>query len=156
MASRPAVCSLSPAPACALHLYPHCSPVRLPLTLNQTSVSVTVGGVTTTPALYYTSATQLGAVLPSTTPAGNGTITVTYNGQASAPAPIHVVASALGLDTLYGTGNGTGVVTNNTTGLTFGPTSSAMPGQVVVLWGSGIGADTNNDDRTFPLNQDNL
>ncbi len=132
------------------------APGGLPTTLNQTSISVTVGGVTTTPALYYTSATQLGAVLPSTTPPGNGTITVTYNGQASAPAPIHVVASALGLDTLYGTGNGTGVVTNNTTGLTFGPTSSAMPGQVAVLWGSGVGADTNNDDRTFPLKQDNL
>jgi hypothetical protein len=71
----------------------------LPQTLNQTSISVTVNSVTVTPAIYYTSATQLAAVLPSTTPVGNGTITVTYNGAASAPAPIHVVASALGLDT---------------------------------------------------------
>jgi uncharacterized protein (TIGR03437 family) len=132
------------------------APGGLPTTLNQTSISVTVGGVTTTPALYYTSASQLGAVLPSTTPVGKGTITVTYNGQASAPAPIQVAASALGLDTLYGNGFGAGVVTNNSTGLTFGLTSSAMPGQVAVLWGSGVGADTNNDDRTFPLNQDNL
>jgi uncharacterized protein (TIGR03437 family) len=128
----------------------------LPTTLNQTSISVTVGGVTTTPALYYTSATQVAAVLPSTTPGGTGTLTLTYNGQASKAVPIQVAASALGLDTLYGTGNGAGVVTNNLTGVAFGLTSSAMPGQVAVLWGSGVGADTNNDDRTYPLNQDNL
>jgi uncharacterized protein (TIGR03437 family) len=124
--------------------------------LNQTSISVTVGGVTTTPALYYTSATQVAAVLPSTTPVGTGTLTLTYNGQASAPVPIQVAASAVGLDTLYGTGNGAGVATDNNSGLAFGPTHSLMPGQIAVLWGSGIGADTSNDDRTFPMKQNNL
>lgn len=124
--------------------------------MNQTSVSVKVGGVTTTPALYYTSATQLGAVLPSTTPVGSGTLTVTYNGQASPSVPIQVVASAIGLDTLYGTGNGAAVVTDNNTGIPFGLTNSLMPSQIAVLWGSGVGADTDNDDRTFPMNQDNL
>jgi uncharacterized protein (TIGR03437 family) len=127
----------------------------LPTTLNQTSLSVTVNDVTTTPALYYASSTSLAAVLPSTTPVGAGTITVTYNGQISEPAPIQVVPSAVGLDTLYGTGAGTGVVTDvnfNVLGLT----NSAMPGEVVTLWGSGVGADTSNDDRTFPQNQNNL
>lgn len=127
----------------------------LPTTLNQTSISVTVNGVVTTPALYYTSTSQLAAVLPSTTPAGKGAITVTYNGTASAAAPIEVVASALGLDTLYGTGNGAGVATDSN-GNVFGPQSSAMPGQEIILWGSGVGADTSNDDRTFPQKQDNL
>jgi len=127
----------------------------LPLTLNQTSVSVTVGGVTTTPALYYTSATQLAAVLPSTTPAGNGTITVTYQGTPSAKFPIQVVPSALGLDTLYGSGTGSGVVTDGN-GNAFGFTNSAMPGQEVVIWGSGVGGDSANDDRTYPQKQDNL
>ncbi len=127
----------------------------LPTTLNQTSVSVTVNGDTTTPALYYTSANQLAAVLPSTTPVGNGNLTVTYNGQTSTPAPIHVVASAVGLDTLYGTGNGAGVATDSN-GNSFGLTNSAMPGQTIILWGSGIGADSANDDRTYPQTQDNL
>src|SRR5579871_3350653 len=36
----------------------------LPLALNGTSISVTVNGITTTPALYYTSSAQLAAVLP--------------------------------------------------------------------------------------------
>ena len=31
-----------------------------------------------------------------------------------------------------------------------------MPGQVAVLWGSGVGADTGNNDRTYPLTQNNL
>jgi len=141
--SAPAVLQSSAAPG-------------LPTSLNQTSVSVTVNGVTTTPSLYYTSATQVAAVLPSTTPVGTGTLTLTYNGQPSTPVPIQVVTSAVGLDTLYGTGNGAGVATDNGTGMAFGLTKSLMPGQVAVLWGSGIGADTDNDDRTFPLKQDNL
>lgn len=140
--SAPAVLQSSAAPG-------------LPITLNQTTISVTVNGVTTTPALYYTSATQIAAVLPSNTPAGSGTVTVTYNGQTSAAAPIHVVASAPGLDTLYGTGNGAGVATDSN-GNILGLTNSAMPNQIVSLWGSGIGADPNNDDRIFPQKQNNL
>ena len=30
------------------------------------------------------------------------------------------------------------------------PTASASPGQTITIWGSGLGADTANDDRTFP------
>jgi uncharacterized protein (TIGR03437 family) len=144
--------SLSSSTASALQ---SSAPPGLPTSLNQTSISVTVNGVTTTPALYYTSANQLAAVLPSTTPAGNGTITVTYNGQPSAAAPIKVVANAPGLDTLYGTGNGLAVATD-VNGNFFGLTNSATPGQTIVLWGSGLGADQANDDRTYPQKTDNL
>ncbi len=127
----------------------------LPESLNQTSISVTVNGVTTVPSMYYTSATQVAAVLPSTTPAGTGTITLTYNGQTSAAAPIQVVPSALGLDTTYGNGSGQGAITD-ASGNLLGFTHVAQPGQTVVLWGSGVGPDTSNDDRTFPQNQNNL
>ena len=126
----------------------------LPKTLNQTSLSVTINGVTTTPALYYASSNALAAVLPSTTPVGTGTITVTYNGQSS-QAPIQVVPSAVGLDTLYGSGAGAGVVTDASFNV-LGFTNSATPGQVVILWGSGIGADTTNNDTTYPQNENNL
>jgi uncharacterized protein (TIGR03437 family) len=131
------------------------APPGLPLTLNGTSISVTVNGTTTHPPLYYTSPTQLAAVLPSNTPAGTGTITVTNNGQTSAAAQIQVVASALGLDTLYGTGSGPVVATDGA-GNVLGPTNSASPGQSIILWGSGFGADASNDDRTYPLKQNNL
>jgi uncharacterized protein (TIGR03437 family) len=126
----------------------------LPESLNQTSISVTVNGVTTIPSLYYTSATQVAAVLPSTTPVGTGTITLTYNGQNSA-APIQVVQSALGLDTVYGNGSGQGVITDaNYNLIEF--THPAQAGQTVILWGSGVGPDLSNDDRTYPMNQNNL
>ncbi len=44
----------------------------LPQTLNDMTISVTVNGVTTTPAIYYAIPTQVAAVLPSTTPGRHG------------------------------------------------------------------------------------
>jgi len=126
----------------------------LPTALNQTSLSVTVNGVTTTPALYYASSNAVAGVLPSTTPLGTGTITLTYNGQTT-QAPIQVVASAVGLDTLDGAGSGAGVLTDSNFNL-LGLANSATPGQAVTLWGSGVGADTSNSDTTYPQNQNNL
>jgi len=64
----------------------------IPLTLNGASITVVVGSVTTHPALYYTSPTQLAAVLPAATPVGTGTLTVNYRGANSASAAIQVVA----------------------------------------------------------------
>lgn len=126
----------------------------LPLTLDQTSISVTVNGVTTQPAIYYASPKQIDAVLPSATPTGIGTITVTYNNTASSPAQILVTKSAFGIDTLYGTGSGGIVATVGISDIL--PTASAAPGQTITIWGSGLGADPANDDRTFPMKQDNL
>ncbi len=45
-----------------------------PLTLNGASISATVAGVTVHPAIYYTSPTQIAAVLPASTPVGTGTL----------------------------------------------------------------------------------
>jgi uncharacterized protein (TIGR03437 family) len=119
----------------------------IPKTLNGASISVTVNGTTVQPAMYYAIATQIAAVLPSSTPTGTGTITVTYNNTASNAASITVVQSALGLDTYYGTGSGLGVATDTSYNLiTY--TNSAKPGQNIVLWGSGLGADTADSDTT--------
>lgn len=121
----------------------------IPKSLNGASISVTVNGTTVQPAMYYAIATQLAAVLPSSTPAGTGTITVTYNGTPSNAATITVVPSALGLDTYYGTGSGLGVATDAVTGALITYLNSAKPGQNLVLWGSGLGADTADSDTTF-------
>src|SRR5579862_1729404 len=97
----------------------------LPSTLNGANITVAVGGVTTHPALYYTSPTQLAAVLPAATPVGTGTLTVNYKGTNSAPAPIQVVASAVGINQfnqipipggVLNTNVDVGVATDNTTG----------------------------------------
>lgn len=118
----------------------------IPQLLDQTSVSVTVNGQTFTPGLYYVTATAIAGVLPSAATVGDGTITVTYNGQKSNAAPLHVVANALGLDTLYSTGSGIGVATDNNTGAVFTYTNSVKPGGLIVLWGTGLGADTADSD----------
>jgi uncharacterized protein (TIGR03437 family) len=119
----------------------------LPLTLNGASLSVTVNGVTTEPPLYYAIPSQLAAVLPSNTPVGAGTLTLTCNGQ-TAVAPIQVAPTTLGLATISGLGTGQAIVTDaNNKLVTY--TNSAAPGQVVTLWGSGLGASTGDSDITY-------
>ena len=121
----------------------------IPTTLNGATISVTVNGVTTHPGMYYAIPTQIAAVLPSSTPVGTGTITVTYNSTPSATFPIQVVSTALGLDTYYGTGTGLGVATDPVSGALYSYASSATPGKAIVLWGSGLGADTADSDTVF-------
>jgi uncharacterized protein (TIGR03437 family) len=121
----------------------------IPTTLNGASIAVTVNGVTTHPGIYYAIATQLAAVLPSSTPAGTGTLTVTYNGVTSSTEPILVLPTALGFDTYFGSGTGLAVATNASTGALFYYNNSAAPGQTIVLWGSGLGADTADSDTAF-------
>ncbi|HEY4359445.1 MAG TPA: hypothetical protein VGN17_00665 [Bryobacteraceae bacterium] len=117
----------------------------LPLTLNGASITVVVNGVTTHPALYYTSPGQVAAVLPAATPAGTGTLTVTYRGSPSPPAPILVVPAVVGINSYYGS---LGVATDaNGNLLTF--TSSGSPGQTIVLWSTGLGADPADSDTTY-------
>jgi uncharacterized protein (TIGR03437 family) len=106
-----------------------------------TSVQVTVGGTTVSGIMYYTLATQIAAVLPSSTPTGTGTLTVTYNGATSAPAPITVVPNNIGVFTIATTGVGNAVATlaDNTL---VSPTNAPHPGDTVVLWGTGLGPVT--------------
>jgi uncharacterized protein (TIGR03437 family) len=124
--------------------------------LSGTSVSVSVGGTTVQPGLYYVTAGQIAGVLPSSTPTGQATITVTNGSTTSNAFTFQVVQSAFGIDTVYQTGSGQGVVTDaNYKLITFN--YSASPGQAVIIWGSGVGADTKNDDISYPLpHQDNL
>jgi len=118
----------------------------LSLSLNGASISVTVGGVTTHPAIYYTSPGQIAAVLPASTPVGSGTLTVTYNGTASNAAPIVVVPTALGINTYY---TNSGVATDAATGAILTYTNSGTPGENIVLWTTGLGADPADSDNTF-------
>jgi uncharacterized protein (TIGR03437 family) len=121
----------------------------LPQTLNGASISVTAGGVTTHPALYYATATQIAAVLPSSTPTGAGTVTVTYNNQAGSPAAIAIWPTAFGFDSYDQSGSGTGVATDSLNYRLITSTNSAMPGQLMTFWGSGLGADPQDSDTTY-------
>jgi len=92
-------------------------------------------------------------VLPSNLPTGSGTMTVSYGGQTSAGFPITLVGHAFGFD-YYG--GGLAAVTDNSTGALITTTNSARPGETVVFWGAGDGADTNNTDLSPPTHYDNL
>lgn len=118
----------------------------IPLTLNGASITVMVNGVTTRPALYYTTPTQLAAVLPAATPVGFGTLTVTHNGLTSAPAPIQVVPSAVGINSYS---NNLGVATDAVSGALLTFANSGSPGQIIVLWATGLGANPDDSDTTI-------
>jgi uncharacterized protein (TIGR03437 family) len=120
----------------------------LPLTLNGASIAITVAGITSYPALYFASATQIAAVLPSNTPPGTATITVTYNAMTSAPATFQVVPSALGFATMSENGIGEMIATDANYNL-ISPTNSAATSQIITLWGSGLGADIAVSDTTY-------
>lgn len=119
----------------------------IPLTLNGTSVTVVVNGVTTHPALYYTSPGQIAAVLPAATPVGAGALTVTYRGNTSAPAPIQVVASSVGINS-YGVNTG---IATDAVGAVITLNNSASPGQTITLWTTGLGADPADSDTPYTL-----
>jgi uncharacterized protein (TIGR03437 family) len=113
-----------------------------------TSVQITINGTSVNAIMLYTLATQVAAVLPSSTPVGTGTMTVTYNGQTSAPAPITVVKSTFGIFAVNQSGTGQAVLqnVNSATDRPFNsPTESAQPGQVMILWGTGLGPVTGNE-----------
>ncbi len=125
-------------------------------TLNGTSVNVTVGGTTVAALMYYTSVTQVAALLPSNTPVGTGTITVTYNQQVGPARPITVVASNVGIFTVTSDGAGAGIVTNPDYSLVSntqaancgGPNTTcgaANPGDALIVWATGLGPVNGSD-----------
>jgi uncharacterized protein (TIGR03437 family) len=91
---------------------------------------------------------QVNAVMPSNAPLGGVSIRVTYNGQAGNFSPGTVAASSLGIFTVNSAGFGPGIV-QNFLAQNNQPLNSAVatvrPGQVVTLWGTGLGPGLNAD-----------
>ena len=116
----------------------------LPKQLGGTSVEVTVGGSTLPCPMVYAYWRQVAAILPSATPLGDGTIRVKYGGQTSYSATIHVVKASFGIYTTSASGSGPGSITTPNYALnTF--TNPARPGDIIVLWGTGLGAAPGDD-----------
>jgi uncharacterized protein (TIGR03437 family) len=111
--------------------------------------------------MIYTSATQVAGLLPSSITPGTYAVKLTYNSQTSAPQNVTVVARSFGIATSNSAGTGAAQATigsvNNglslarlTSGqLSFGglnwTLTPAHPGDTLVFWGTGGGADTAND-----------
>ncbi len=138
--------------------------------LSGTSVAIASQGSTTVNALmYYTSDTQIAALLPSNAPLGAASIgvTVTYNGQSSPVLRISrgFARSALGLFTVDSSGRGPALVTYPDYSLVSplraancgGPNTTcgaANPGDTLILWGTGLGPIEGNDASGAGLGQD--
>ncbi len=132
--------------------------------LSGTSVTVTVGGTTVNAPMYYTSDTQVAALLLSNTPTGTGTLTVTYNNSTSATAPITVVANNVGLFSIDSSGGGPAIVSYPDYSLVSptkaancgGPNTTcgaANPGDTLILWATGLGPVSGSDVAGAGLGQ---
>jgi uncharacterized protein (TIGR03437 family) len=92
---------------------------------------------------------QINAVMPSNAPLGAVSLRVTYNGQAGIFSPATVTASSLGIFAVNSGGFGPGIV-QNFLAQDNQPINSAVvtarPGQVVTLWGTGLGPGLNADN----------
>ncbi|HKX00766.1 MAG TPA: BACON domain-containing carbohydrate-binding protein [Bryobacteraceae bacterium] len=115
-------------------------------------VKITQGGGSVNALPLYVSAGQINAIMPSNAPLGDVEITVTYNGVTSAPAALHVANTNFGAFNTSG-GSGPGIFQNyiaaaqqplNTR------SSTARPGQVVTLWGTGLGPISKPDNVAPP------
>jgi uncharacterized protein (TIGR03437 family) len=120
-----------------------------PQTLSGTRVVVEAGGQTYAAYLVYVSKSQVNAILPSTVPVGAARITVIANGSSSAPYPIVVLKTQVGIFS-YNTGTGISGIAQNVNSPTDYPLNTAAipakPGQIVLLWGTGMGALNGPDD----------
>jgi uncharacterized protein (TIGR03437 family) len=113
------------------------------------SVQVQIGSTVVSALMVYTVSRQIGAVLPSGTPVGAGTLTVTYNGRSSATVPIIVAATAIGVYTLNQGGTGPAAVTTSSYQV-IGPSFAANPGETLIAWATGAGAVV-GDESVGPI-----
>jgi len=121
----------------------------LPLLLGGTSVQIQSGSVTVQAPLIATSFSAITALLPSSIPIGDGTLTVTSRGMVGWSLPIHVVKSAFGAFTAIRSGMGSGMF-NLSSGRVPSLQQPAQAGDMVVLWGTGLGAIA-GDEAAGPL-----
>jgi uncharacterized protein (TIGR03437 family) len=132
--------------------------------LSGTSVAVTVGTTTVNALMYYTSATQVAALLPSNTPTGAGMFTVTYNNQTSNPVGHGIAPSNVGIFTIDSSGQGPGIVTYPDYSLVSaakasncgGPNTTcgaANPGDTLIIWATGLGPVSGDDASGAGLGQ---
>jgi uncharacterized protein (TIGR03437 family) len=106
------------------------------------SVIVTDGIISLNAIPVYVSASQVNAIMPSNAPTGSVSVRVLVNNGKSNSVPVRVGTNSLGLFTVRGTSAGPGVIFNYVS-QTSQPLNSlqtpAKPGQVVTLWGTGLG-----------------
>ncbi len=127
----------------------------LPTQLGNTSIRVTVGARNVDALMLYASNTQVSAILPSSAPVGDGSLTITYNNHRSNPVPIRVMATAFGIFSRDQSGIGPGIIQNQDA-TTNALNKAAHPGEVAVIWGTGLGPISGSDAARPPVGNLNV
>jgi uncharacterized protein (TIGR03437 family) len=130
---------------------PPSPPLAFPLsaTLGGVSIKVFQGATSVNAFPIYISPGQINAIMPSNAPLGRGSVQVTFNGVPGNPAPVTVVNSSFGIYSINSAGIGPGVLFNyvsQSNQPVNAPGTAAMPGQVMTLWGTGLGPVTFPDN----------
>jgi len=139
--------SLGPATATQASSFP------LPTTLANVAVTITQGSTKVNAIPLYVSASQINAILPSNAPLGPASLRVLYNNIPSNPMTVVVAANAFGIFTATGTGLGPGVLFNYVSASSQpinSATTTAQPGQIMTLYGTGLGAAPGGIDNMAP------
>src|SRR5205085_4481865 len=113
------------------------------------SLNVFQGATTVSAIPLYVSATQINAIMPSNAPLGAASVQVIAGNFRSNPQPVRIVNSAFGIFTALGTGIGPGVLQNFVAADNQpinSPTITAQNGQVITMWGTGLGPVTGGDN----------
>lgn len=122
----------------------------LVISFHDVSISISQGATTVAAIPLYVSATQINAVMPSDAPIGLDTIVVTFDGKSSSlcgscpSANIQVIPAGFGIFTINQAGNGQGVFTTGED-RPIAYTFPAAPGDVLNIWGTGLGAIQGSD-----------
>jgi uncharacterized protein (TIGR03437 family) len=125
--------------------------------LAQVSVVVRQGSQSVAAIPIFANNNQVNAIMPSDAPLGEVAVFVTFvasGGQSFFPAMVRVVPASFGIFTINGTGAGPAVVQNfvSQTDQPLNSTlRSASPGQVVTVWGTGLGAINAADTEPPPV-----
>lgn len=124
--------------------------------LGGTSIQVTSGGTAVDAIPLFVGPGQINALLPSKTPAGNATLIVTTSAGASSATAFSVVAHSFGINSVNQSGSGPGIVDDHNYKLVT-LNSAAQAGDVVIIWGTGLGAVTGDEEAgPLPGNQPNI
>ena len=121
----------------------------IPDTMGGIVVNISQGSATKRAYLHFVSATQVNAIVPSAAPLGDVQIAVTYNGATSASATATVVDSNFGAFSAAG-GIGPGIIQNYVSASVQPlnmPSMPAKPGQIAILWGTGLGPISQADNQ---------
>lgn len=136
-------------PAALTIFDPSSPPIPVALPATAPSTSVTING--TAAPLLYTSATQVGAIVPHTLAGVSAQVIVTYNGIVSQPFTVAVAPVQPGVYSLAASGQGAGAILNYsvaTGDYTINSNANAAArGSIVVIYMTGAGTTTSAIDN---------